>query len=84
LIRGVNKNIIEISDTGNECFERAILFVRSGQGEGDLTAKAKRYLTGLRYRQGLFGRNRLILPATILLSALGGAGAAAIFLVLLL
>lgn len=84
MIRGVNKNVIEISDTGNDCFERAILFVRSDKqrGEGDLTAKARRYLSGLRLRRGVlgggFGR---FLP--LILSAVGGGVLTAAFFLLL-
>ena len=33
MIRGVNRQIIEVNDTENRYFERAILFVRSDCGE---------------------------------------------------
>jgi len=84
VIRGVNKNIIEISDTGNECFERAILFIRSERGGGDpeLSAKAKSYLTELKYRKGLLGRGRYALALTILASALAGAVISAVLLLI--
>lgn len=35
MVKGVNRNVIEISDTGSELFERAILFVRPDRGEQD-------------------------------------------------
>ena len=44
MIKGVNKQVVEISDTGNEFFEKAIFFVRpeySGLGEGKLREKAQ-------------------------------------------
>jgi hypothetical protein len=82
MIRGVNKNVIEISDTGNDCFERAILFVRSeARGEGDLSAKAREYLSGLRLRRGFFRRGRRALLVAIGGAAIiGGALTAAFFL----
>ncbi len=64
MVKGVNKNIIEISDTGNECFERVILFVRPESMEkgGDhLYRKAKAYLSGLRLRPRLVGGKQQLL-----------------------
>jgi hypothetical protein len=82
MIRGVNKNVIEISDTGNDCFDRAILFVRSeAGGQGDLSAKAREYLSGLRLRRGFFRRGHGIFWAAIAAAALiGGALTAGILL----
>ncbi len=43
MIKGVNKQVVEIIETGNEYFEKAIFFVRpeySGLGEGKLREKA--------------------------------------------
>ncbi|MGI6745887.1 MAG: hypothetical protein BWY46_01313 [Firmicutes bacterium ADurb.Bin300] len=44
MIKGVNKQVVEINETGNEYFEKAIFFVRpeySRMGEGRLREKAK-------------------------------------------
>lgn len=47
MIRGVNKQIIEINETQNEYFEKAILFVRPSKsdiGAGKLRAQAARIM----------------------------------------
>lgn len=47
MIKGVNKAIIEINDTGNEYFEKAILFISSSHADDSdkkLEEKAKEYL----------------------------------------
>jgi hypothetical protein len=82
MIRGVNKNVIEISDTGNDCFDRAILFIRNEAREkGDLSAKAREYLSGLRLRRGFFRRGHGVLWAAIAAAAImGGALTAGILL----
>lgn len=63
MVRGVNKNVIEISDTGNDCFERAILFLRpesAAKGGEHVRGRAADYLAGLRLRRGLFPKRRLV------------------------
>ncbi len=48
MLRGVNKQIIEVKDTGNRYFERALLFVRpefTQMRQGQLEQEADRYLT---------------------------------------
>jgi hypothetical protein len=83
MIRGVNKNVIEISDTGNDCFERAILFVRSEvRGESDLSGKAREYLSGLRLRRGFFRRGHRALWAAISAAAVLGGALTAVFILL--
>ena len=85
MIRGVNKNVIEISDTGNECFERAILFVRAGSAEGDgeqLRQRARQYLSGLRLRPRIFRKPRWKTLLWGLAFAFSGAGIAALFFLL--
>ena len=50
MIRGVNKQIVEISETENDYFERAILFVRPGaieSSESELRKQAKALLQTL-------------------------------------
>ena len=74
MIRGVNKNIIEISDTGNQYFERVILFVRPDSAKQDrehLCRSAGEFLSGLRLPR-FYLRGRLW-PTML---GLGGAAAA--------
>lgn len=50
MIRGVNRQIIEINNTGNPYFERALLFVKpeyAAAQEGRLRAEADRLIAGL-------------------------------------
>ena len=85
MIRGVNKTIIEISETGNECFERAILFVRTnapGKFGENLTEMAGAYLSGLKVRRRLYRKNKLPFICTVLVSALVGAGIATAYFLL--
>lgn len=47
MVKGVNKHIIEINDTGNKYFEKVLLFITPGKKdfpEEILHAKAKEYL----------------------------------------
>lgn len=39
MIRGINKRIIEVNDTGSELFEKALLFVRSDSRSDDVGLK---------------------------------------------
>lgn len=51
MLRGVNKNIIEIVETDNQFFEKAILFVRpqaKEQSTDILKVKAMEYLSAVR------------------------------------
>ena len=78
MVKGVNKSVIEISDTGNECFERAILFVRpeKEQSDGDnLRRHAGEYLSGLRLRPHFYTRKSFWL-ASLKLGVAAIAGAA--------
>nr|WP_317413098.1 hypothetical protein [uncultured Solibaculum sp.] len=50
MIRGVNKQIVEVSETENDYFERAILFVRPGAmdaPEPELRKQAKALLRSM-------------------------------------
>ena len=50
MVKGVNKQIIEINDTGSKYFERVLLFVSPGRSDlshEKLTAEAKEYLLKL-------------------------------------
>lgn len=86
MIRGVNKNVIEISDTGNECFERAILFVRPElipQDNDQLRKRAKDYLSGMRLRPWFHPKGKLVLRiAGWVAAAAIGAGITALLLML--
>jgi hypothetical protein len=47
MVKGVNRQIIEINDTGNRHFERVLLFVSAGSSEltdAELQNKAGEYL----------------------------------------
>ncbi|HHY51975.1 MAG TPA: hypothetical protein GX499_01855 [Clostridiales bacterium] len=73
MVKGINRNIIEIAETGNEVFERAILIVRPDSTDKDastLEAHARRYLGGLRPRRIWVSRRW---PAVVL-RYLGAAG----------
>ena len=61
MIKGVNRQIIEVTDTGNEYFERALLVVRprfADSSPGRLHDEAQRFVrnaggyTGLRMNRG--------------------------------
>ena len=62
MVKGVNKQIIEISDTGNQSFERAILFVRPDSQRLDsetLHCNAADFLAKPSIRKGFFKHRRL-------------------------
>ncbi len=49
-VKGVNRQIIEVVNTENETFEKAILFLRAekqDRGEEELEREAESYLNGL-------------------------------------
>lgn len=53
MLKGVNKQVVEVVDFDNDYFERAILFVKAGKqekGEDALRENAHRYLGSIRYR----------------------------------
>ncbi|MGI6403840.1 MAG: hypothetical protein ACOX0K_06490 [Oscillospiraceae bacterium] len=78
MVKGINRNIIEIAETGSEVFERAILIVRPDSSDKDtstLEAHARRYLGGLRPRRLWLSRSW---PA-VLLRYLGAAGLGSLF-----
>jgi hypothetical protein len=82
MVRGVNKQIIEIVNTGSEPFERAILFVRADSAAKDSDSVARQageYVSGLRVRRWWFPRRRMLLRALSLLGAAAVGGALAVF-----
>ena len=84
MIRGVNKQIIEISETGDKSFERAILFVRPDcqqLGTETLRGRALGYLSQLRLRPWFYGRGSLLRTlAQLALGAMAGAVVTAVML----
>ena len=85
MLRGVNKSIIEVLETENQYFEKAILFIRPGHSDGDegvLKTKAREYLSGISYKPAAARLKKpLVYSARKLGSAAAlGATAAAIFL----
>ena len=46
MVRGINKRVIEINETGNPYFDRAVLYMNDkGKGdEGKMEEEARRYL----------------------------------------
>lgn len=53
MLRGVNRRVLEVTETEHEIFEKAILFVKEGaeqEGEPRLRQEAVRYLRTLHYR----------------------------------
>lgn len=85
MIRGVNKNVIEISDTGNDCFERAILFVRPERATNDsdqIHRRASDYLSGIRLRPWINPNHKVIMRVLgwLCAAAVGGGVTAIAFL----
>ena len=87
MLRGVNKKIIEVVDTQNEYFERAIMFVkdrRLAENESEIKRNADDFLknaSGSRLRRMLL---RLPLFETLKLLGAAGVGAAVALAVVLL
>jgi len=84
MIKGINKSVIEIVDTGNEMFERAILFLRPHCQDGDdehINRMAHGFLGNLRIRRRWFSRLRIGWTLLRYGFAVGlGAALAALFL----
>lgn len=87
VIKGVNRNVIEIVNTGSATFERAILFVSEGGSEKDtaaLESSAKNFLAQTRLRhKRVIRRQAFWRVAGYILSAAAGAGGMAALLTLL-
>jgi hypothetical protein len=83
MLKGINKNVIEISDTGNDCFERAILFLRPGRERGDeqLGARAREFLAGLKLRRRMLAGGRAWF-LRLLAAACAGAAVASMLMML--
>lgn len=43
MIKGINRQVVEVKDTGNECFERILFFIKpeyAGMSEGKIRERA--------------------------------------------
>ena len=78
MIKGVNRNVIEIVETGSDLFERAILFVRPGGREEDpahLESCAQSFLARAKLRRRmLLGKTALGTALKYIFAAVAGAG----------
>ena len=91
MIRGVNKQVVDVTEPDSAYFERVLFFVKpefSGLGEGALRGKAEALLRGLAggrvAKAKKPGGNRWRVAAGLALAALLGAAlAAAVMLALL-
>lgn len=84
MIKGVNKNVIEISETNHACFERAILFVRPEKMKEEYVRnRAFDYLSGIKMRPWYYPKNKRVLRVLgWLLAASVGATISALFFLL--
>ena len=82
MIKGISHNVIEISDTGSDFFERALLFVKpekGGENHANLEASARGLLRDATFRRKMLRRKGGILRYLgYLLAMAGGVGAAAL------
>lgn len=75
-MRGVNKLIVEIKDTENEYFDRAILFLKPGKAGTDQSAlnrSARELLAEVKNGEKRKGRKKVIVGVIIGLVAVGAA-----------
>ncbi len=69
MIKGVNKQVLEINETQNSFFEKAIFFVKpeySGMSEGRLREKAKQEFNNIGYPPSTRMRHNRILSYLLL------------------
>ena len=84
--KGINRNVIEIVDTGSEMFERAILFVRPHEQKHEpaaLERSARSLLSRTRIRRRILHGSSKLTSVKYALAATLGAGAAALLIYLL-
>ncbi len=82
MIKGVNRQVVEVSESDCEFFERVLFFVKpefANVSEGKLKERAHRIASGA----GLppptkIKRNKLMLALKLCAAALGGAGICAV------
>ena len=84
MIRGVNKHIIEVTETENEYFERAILFVRPDMihlNDAELRMRATKLLIGMGQPGGSLKRaSRVVTITRMACCALIGAAVATLLM----
>ena len=76
MIKGVNRQVIEVTDTGNCYFERALLIVRASCTECDtaqLHEEARRLVAAAGGYAGLRRSRRRAVRRSILIACLGAA-----------
>lgn len=88
MIKGINRQIIEVTETGNACFERALLVVRPSWQDDDtrLHEEAKRLVEAACGYSGMrLGRRRRLRGRILLaLSSAAAGGALGVLCMLLL
>lgn len=78
MVKAVNKLILEINNTENEYFEKAVFYVRPEMsGSNKLRTQAQLYLGNI----GLEKRKRRINPITVIAGIAGLAAGAAVSLI---
>lgn len=58
MLKGVNKVIIEVNDTGEKLFEKAIFYIRpeyANKSNGELEKKAKEYIDSIQNPEKIYG-----------------------------
>lgn len=86
MVKGVNRQVLEIHETGCEYFEKALFFVRpefSGESEGKLKGKALKSIhnsSGIPKTRKQKIKNKAFLIAELLASAGAGAVITMIFM----
>ena len=92
MVRGTNKRIIEINDTQNPYFERAVLYLKDSQADSPAKAlehQAQTFLSSIRspFLRGTkppclrrLSSHRIIGAIKLLLSAAAGGGITFLFL----
>lgn len=85
MIKGINRQMIEITDTGSPYFERALLVVQPDMSTADdatLHREAHEVLCGVDSCSHLRRQHRRLLISRLLLIVLSGGGGAALTLLL--
>ena len=83
MIRGVNKQIIEVNETENEYFEKAILFVRASKSDistGRLHQQATKILSGMGMTPISKKKIKIQNLIRIICAAIGGSAITAILI----
>ncbi len=86
MVKAVNKLILEINNTENEYFERAVFYIRPEMAaRGNLREKAREYLSEVAGDFGIKKQKKRIIPTvlTIIITAVLSAGAGVLIIVLL-